>query len=72
VDELPDETVETARRFLKSLREARETTGFIARFIDSMGPEEAALLDGLAEKDRDQGAPGFAADDAGPPDDPGR
>jgi hypothetical protein len=72
VDELPEETVETARRFLKSLRVARKTSGFIARYIESMDPGEAALLDGLSEMDRDQGAPGFVADDAEPRNDPGR
>lgn len=66
VDELPDETVETARRFLRSLRAASDTENFIARFIDSMDPEEVQLLDGLAELDRRDGPPSFGADDRDP------
>ena len=57
VDELPDETVETARRFLQSLRNANTTENFIERFLGSMREDERALLDGLAELDRDLGDP---------------
>jgi hypothetical protein len=66
VDERPDETVETARRFLRSLRAARDTENFVARFIESMDPEEAALLDGLAESDHRDGPPAFVAADSDP------
>ena len=66
VDELPDETIETARRFLRSLRGARDNENFVARFIDSMNPEESALLDGLAELDHRDGPPRFVADESDP------
>lgn len=57
VDELPDDRIETARRFLRSLRRTDETSSFLARFITTMGDSDAALLDGLAALDRDDGAP---------------
>ena len=62
VDDLPEAKVETARRFLESLRAAQDTTNFIARFLESMDARDAALLDGLAELDREQGEPAFVAD----------
>ncbi|MCZ7682366.1 MAG: CCE_0567 family metalloprotein [Sandaracinaceae bacterium] len=64
VEELPEEKVETARRFLEALRASGPARNFIARFIESMDPREAALLDELAELDRDSGPPPFAGDDA--------
>ncbi len=64
VDELPDEKVETARRFLEALRGSGTGPNFIARFIGSMDPREAALLDELAELDRESGPPELAGDDA--------
>jgi hypothetical protein len=63
VDELPERSVETAKRFLESLRSAASPENFIAVFIETMDAEDAALLDGLAELDRAHGPPAFAADE---------
>ncbi len=62
VEALPEQRVETARRFLESLSRAEESAGFIARFVETMDAEEAALLDALADRDRDQGPPPFVAE----------
>ncbi len=66
VDDLPEERVETAKRFLESLRGTKDPESFLARFIETMDPAEAKLLDDLAELDRDQGPPAFVADEPDP------
>jgi hypothetical protein len=62
VEALPEQRVETARRLLESLSRAEEPTGVIARFLETMDGEEAAILDALADLDADQGAPPFVAE----------
>ncbi len=63
IDELSEDKISTALRFLTSLWKAGTSNNGLKQFLDNMSPEDTALLDAMAELDNELGAPPFVDSD---------